>query len=69
VTIDEAHVAFERVAAMANIGDDEAAHSLEDDLHRAVLRHIADRPTSRANGQLARLALRTQHLNFARWCA
>lgn len=69
MTIDEARDAFHVIAAKANAGDAEAAHSLEDSFHRAVLTHVAERPTSRANGELARIALRTQFLNFERWCA
>ena len=48
-------------------GDDEAAHGKADDLHRDVLAAIAagapDAPL------LAAAALRTETLDFARWCA
>ncbi|MFI1734030.1 hypothetical protein ACH40E_33420 [Streptomyces acidicola] len=47
--------------------DDEAAHGMTDDLHRQVLATIAagapDAPL------LAAAALRTETLDFARWCA
>ncbi|MEV5659811.1 hypothetical protein [Streptomyces flaveolus] len=47
--------------------DDEAAHGKTDDLHRDVLTAIAagapDAPL------LAAAALRTETLDFARWCA
>jgi hypothetical protein len=48
-------------------GDDEAAHGLEDALHRQVLEAIAN---GAPNGmELAREALATVKIDFARWCA
>jgi hypothetical protein len=47
--------------------DDEIAHSLEDDLHLAVLKAIADGHADAA--ELARVAAGTATMNFARWCA
>jgi hypothetical protein len=48
-------------------GDDEYAHSMEDDLRRDVLQAIADgAPNVR---ELAAAALKTDEINFARWCA
>lgn len=47
--------------------DSEAAHSMEDDLWRMVLTQIAvghPDPSS-----LAKAALKTTELDFARWCA
>jgi hypothetical protein len=47
--------------------DDEAAHSNVDALHRDVLRAIADgHPDAK---KLAALALKTQGIDFSRWCA
>lgn len=47
--------------------DDETAHGEEDDLYEAVLRVIAD---GAANApELAREALKTKTIRFARWCA
>lgn len=48
--------------------DDETAHSLEDDLHQAVLKSIANKtcPTPRT---AAWLALTTLKIDFERWCA
>lgn len=47
--------------------DDEYAHILEDQLYLAVLGAIAG---GAANArELAEEALKTQALNFARWCA
>jgi hypothetical protein len=48
-------------------GDDERAHSLEDDLRKAVLEAIVDgSPRPKA---LARIALVTSHHEFRRDCA
>ncbi len=48
-------------------GDDEVAHSLEDDLHVAVLRLVAaGHPEAR---ELAAAALETVDVDFARHCA
>jgi hypothetical protein len=55
----------ERVAIIrAQRDDDERAHGLEDQLHQDVLLFLAD------NGNaLAREALTTLDIDFARWCA
>ncbi len=47
--------------------DNEAAHGKEDELHQAVLLAIADGADNPA--ELAREALKTTELGFARWCA
>ena len=47
--------------------DDEAAHSEEDALRREVLQAIADGHPDAV--KLAALALVTQDIDFARWCA
>lgn len=49
-------------------GDDEAAHSYEDDLHMDVLRAIAD-GEAESPVEMAALALTTKDIDFARWCA
>lgn len=49
-------------------GDPEVAHSLEDDLHGAVLKAIAEKRTQDPQG-IAGAALRTLSSDFARWCA
>ena len=57
-----------RVRHIDNIRhDDEAAHIKEDDLHQDVLQAIADGAADPA--ALAREALKTKDLDFARWCA
>lgn len=50
-----------------NCGDDEGAHSNEDELRADVLQAIADgHPDAQ---ELARLALRTSEADFSRWYA
>lgn len=57
------------VAWVASVkGDDEAAHSAEDEVHRAVLRSIAD-GTAESPREMARAAMRTRDLEFRRWFA
>jgi hypothetical protein len=54
-------------------GDDETAHSEEDKLRRDVLTYIADgdwvESDPLAVRDIAREALRTERIDFARWCA
>lgn len=47
--------------------DDEGAHAEEDTLHQNVLQAIADGADNPA--ALAEEALKTQNIDFARWCA
>ena len=54
------------ITAMA--GDDEVAHSAEDRLHQDVLKAIAD-GSAESPENLARLALETRKIDFARWYA
>jgi hypothetical protein len=49
------------------VGDDEAAHSMEDALRRDVLQAIANGSPDAV--ELARIALESESLIFARWCA
>jgi hypothetical protein len=49
-------------------GDDELAHSLEDELHADVLRAIAA-STAHPADLCAKAALETLDIPFARWCA
>lgn len=49
-------------------GDDEAAHSMEDQLHQDVLQSIADFECD-SPYVCAKLALETKAIDFARWCA
>ena len=48
--------------------DDEVAHSREGDLHIDVLRAIADGAAEDPKA-MAKLALETCDIDFARWCA
>lgn len=50
------------------VGDDESAHSEEDDLHRDVLQAIADGRCDEPRA-CAAAALKTCELDFARWYA
>ena len=80
VDAGDVEVRLEEIRSKAD--DDEAAHSLEDKLRGDVLWTIATIDTSRllsdATGtsemlreavELARLALATDDIHFARWCA
>ncbi len=63
ITITQAEQDLARIRA--NVRDSEHAHSLEDALHRAVLKAIAQgSPDSR---ELARIAVQTTELKFSRW--
>ncbi len=65
MTINEIQEKIDQITKES--GDDETAHALEDALHQDVLRAIAsgdDYPS-----ELARKALTTLELEFARWCA
>jgi hypothetical protein len=52
----------------ASAGDNEAAHGLEDRMHQTVLRAIADGKCEEPR-EAARIALKSQEISFARWCA
>jgi hypothetical protein len=48
-------------------GDDESAHSEEDNLHQEVLRQVANgNPEAK---EMAKEALKTLEIDFCRWCA
>lgn len=65
-TVEEVRAAVEEIRRLAD--DDEAAHSAEDALHQNVLASIAQHDPANA-ASLAREALKTQDIEFARWCA
>lgn len=67
MTLDEARRRLDDIREAAYEMDDEAAHSVEDALRRDVLRAIAN--GSPAAAELARIALESESLDFARWCA
>ena len=70
LTIEEVRRRVE--AIMDSAGDDEAAHGMEDKLHKAVLATIADHGENLSPlfmAELAGDALRTTGIDFARWCA
>ena len=51
----------------ARKGDDESAHSAEDDLHQNVLREVAI--CNPESIEMAKEALKTLDIKFSRWCA
>jgi hypothetical protein len=57
---------IERTAGQPHC-DDENAHSLEDELHVAVLRAVAEGMAAEDAAELAREALTTCDLDFCRW--
>ena len=59
-----------RVAGIRAVApkDDEAAHGAEDALYAALLRAIAEGRCDDV-AQCAREALKTEEIDFARWCA
>ncbi|MFF6925829.1 hypothetical protein [Streptomyces californicus] len=59
-------IAHRLAAIHAAQNDDERAHGMEDDLHRDVLAAIAVGAPDAS--LLAAAALRTETLDFARWC-
>lgn len=65
MTPEQVQAVVDQIRAKAD--DDEAAHSLEDDLREGVLKAIAAGAENPA--ELARLALTTSAIEFARWCA
>jgi len=66
VTPEEVRRRVDKITAEA--GDDEVAHSDEDELHHDVLRHIAATAPDPWR-TLAAVALETEHIDFARWYA
>lgn len=69
-----AEEARERVEAIrAAAGDDEGAHSMEDELYRdfiaAIAQTVTDRGRPSAAAEVAQIVLMTQEIEFARWCA
>lgn len=65
MTLDEIKNRVADIAAMA--GDAEAAHSAEDGLYLALLESIADGECSDPQACAAE-AVKTQAINFGRWC-
>lgn len=60
----------ERVAYIEQVsGDDEAAHSEEDRLWLGVLTAIANHETTDDPAAMAAEAIKTNDIEFARWCA
>ena len=66
MTISDVEAAAQRIADMSD--DDESAHAAEDALHQQVLAYIVDHGDAKS-AALARAALATANISFARWCA
>jgi len=70
MTIGEARARVEEIRAKS--GDDEWAHSAEDEMYLAILRQLVEAKTAQeANDAalVAAIALETQDIDFQRWCA
>jgi hypothetical protein len=65
VTVADVEAKVEAIRAVR--GDDERAHSDEDELHQLVLAVIARGAANAA--ELAAAALKTTEIEFSRWCA
>ena len=65
MTKAEITAAVDYIKAVA--GDDEAAHSKEDDLYHDFVAFVATRNDD--IGHLARIVLKTTDINFSRWYA
>jgi hypothetical protein len=65
MTVEQVKEQVKLIKAVA--GDDEAAHSYEDALHEHVLKAIAKGAENAP--ELAKEALKTTKIDFARWCA
>ena len=66
MTLEEAETTLKRIRKMADDGDFESAHSLEDDFREAVLVAIVHEEENVLT--LASIALRTSEISFSRWC-
>lgn len=66
LTIKDVEALLADVRASAE--DAESAHSMEDRMHQLVLRAIADGKCENPR-EAARIALKSQEISFARWCA
>lgn len=62
---------LDEITQEVNKGDDEGAHSLQDEMYEAVLKAISEMmdPGSTSARNLAAAALQVQGFDFARWCA
>ena len=66
MTLDEVENRVQKIRACA--GDDETAHSMEDDLYRDFIECVAT-STLEHYSDMARKILETNKIEFARWCA
>lgn len=65
----ELQAIYEQILEAIKEDDDEKAHALEDKLRHLALRMIAEEPPSCDCSHIARFALKTSEIKFARWCS
>jgi TRAP-type C4-dicarboxylate transport system substrate-binding protein len=66
MTLDEIQQALREIADHAGRSDDDAAHTHEDELYEAFVRHVAEvGPPELA--EMAQEVLKTQGISFMRW--
>jgi hypothetical protein len=66
MTIDDIRKAVKHIEGVS--GDPEAAHSKEDDLYHAFVKHIAKSEMGNFS-IMAKEVLKTEKIKFSRWCA
>lgn len=69
MNMHDVQIRLDDIAAQAKAGDDERAHSMADKLWRDVLEAIATNDTFPGPATIAKMALKVDELDFARWCA
>lgn len=67
MTVDDVNGKVRKIARLAKSGDFEAAHSEEDSLYVKVLYCISQ--GAKDGAELASAALKSNSLDFERWCA
>ena len=67
MTIYEAEARVKEIQAVS--GDDEDAHGKEDDLYRDFVEAVAAGMSKAKAQAIAEIILKTQDIEFARWCA
>lgn len=70
MTVNQIHRKVKAILAV--VGDDEMAHSMEDQLHLEFITYIASLDGSlsaKALSEKAKAVLKTSNMPFARWCA
>ena len=68
LTIDQVRASVREIRKVAESGDNEVAHSKEDELHQSVLDAIAKGECENPQ-ECARIAIKTLGFKFHRWMA